>query len=116
MSDNNDTLKVQEQQRYDVVFIDDKRRGDRYRVRIDGAEYVRSWRDPSIRRPRKKSKIILTEEGKEQRRKYMKSYRLKGKQRVADLESKLARAISNDEKGSTTSTMPPPTTTSTTIS
>ena len=108
MSDNNDTPKVQEQQRYDVVFIDDKRRGDRYRVRIDGAEYVRSWRDPSMRRPRKKSKIILTEEGKEQRRKYMKTYRSAGKNKLADLQAKLARL--EEEGGSTTSPMALPTT------
>jgi hypothetical protein len=83
----------QETQQHDIVFIPDKRRGDRYRVRIDDIEYLRSWRDPSARRPRKSTPIILTEEGKALRREYMKQYRQTGKRKIADLKARLARAL-----------------------
>jgi hypothetical protein len=82
----------QETQQHDIVFIRDKRRGDRYRVRIDDVEYLRSWRDPSTR-PRKAKPVVLTEEGKALRREYMKQYRQKGKRKITDLERRLARAL-----------------------
>ena len=108
MSDTCTPQKEETQVQHDIVFIPDKRRGDRYRVRIDGVEYLRSWRDLSTRRPRTNKRTVLTEEGKAARREYMKVYRLTGKRKLADLEEKLARALEG-ETGGTDHVVPIPT-------
>ena len=90
-----------------------KKNDAKYRISIDGTEYIRSTRKkrptkpfkkPRAKKPRAYKHVFLTPEERVKRKEYMYKYRLKRKQEVRQLEAEVIRLNLNQSSEQSTAT------------